>query len=88
MGYPQYEELKQLAKKAKQLELKFVLDEMRQLHACCEPRVSGGIRCRPDPRQICSPGRGCRQDWPAGKDSCSSLGIKGLQGLPLRKMLW
>lgn len=30
MGYPQYEELKQLAEKARQLELKFVLDEMRQ----------------------------------------------------------
>ncbi|MDH7577533.1 MAG: type II toxin-antitoxin system Phd/YefM family antitoxin [Bacillota bacterium] len=30
IGYSQYEELKQLAEKAKQLELKIILDEMRQ----------------------------------------------------------
>lgn len=30
IGYSHYEELKQLAEKAKQLELKIILDEMRQ----------------------------------------------------------
>jgi len=30
IGYSRYEELKQLAEKAKQLELKIILDEMRQ----------------------------------------------------------